>query len=125
MGNDVKRVRFIYSHREGEIYHVVPSAAHRWVYYPRMSVGECILFKVFDSAEDGRARFSLHASFKDTTEAADEPDRESVELRCMVLFGELPEDFAAQFVAPHLDPHSADQILSPDRVEVSAAMDSW
>ena len=88
-------------------------------------VRRCLLFKVFDSSEDGRARFSLHASFEDSTTADDAPDRESVELRCMVLFGDLPDEFASEFVAPHLDPQSADQILSPERVEVSIATEKW
>eukprot|EP00656_Telonema_subtile_P045945 TRINITY_DN5221_c0_g2_i1.p1 TRINITY_DN5221_c0_g2~~TRINITY_DN5221_c0_g2_i1.p1 ORF type:complete len:354 (+),score=92.56 TRINITY_DN5221_c0_g2_i1:75-1136(+) len=114
---DVNTVRFIYKHRQGEIYHALPSEQHRWVYYPAMQPGECLAFKVFDSSEEA-ARFSLHAAFKDPSAASDAPERQSVELRCMVLMGELPQGFAAGFVAPHLQAGSPDQELSPERAEV-------
>merc|ERR1712136_455587 len=70
-------------------------------------------FKVFDSSEDGQARFSLHASFDDAATAASAPERESVELRCIVFFDDVPEQFGSSFVAPHLAPGS------PDRIDVS------
>lgn len=36
------------------------SPAHNWVYFPHMQLGEeAILIKTFDSAKDGRARYSI------------------------------------------------------------------
>ncbi|CAE7218308.1 asaB [Symbiodinium sp. CCMP2592] len=97
---DVVSIKFIYPHRTGEIYRVLPSDHHRWVYYPDMMPGECLIFKVFDSATDGRSRFSLHAAFQDPNCQPDAPSRESIEMRCVVFFGDLPKDFASSFVAP-------------------------
>ena len=42
--------KFIYKHRVGEIYRVFGGARrHRWVYYPDMELGECLLFKAIDA----------------------------------------------------------------------------
>lgn len=101
---DVVTMKMIFKHRQGELYRVVPSDLHRWVYYPHMTPGECLLFKVFDSKEDGCARFCLHTAFSDPTCPTSAPPRESIELRCIAFFGDLPTDFAQSFVAPHLVP---------------------
>merc|ERR1711879_663001 len=110
---DVMTIRLVYEHRVGEVYRVLPSPTHRWVYFPEMQPGECIVFKVFDSATDGRARFSLHSAFEDPNSPTEAPCRESVELRCAVLFGEQSESLAPGFVAPHLQPGSLDRIDDP------------
>jgi hypothetical protein len=47
---------------------------------------EALLFKTFDSATDGRARFTIHSSVVDPTAPADAPPRESIETRCLVFF---------------------------------------
>lgn len=123
---DVRTIRVIFPHRVGEVYRVAHSPAQRWVYYPEMERGECLVFKVFDSATDGRARFSLHSAFEDPTSPPDAPARESVELRCVVFFDELPESFASGFVAPHLTEGSADRLdVSPERIEIAPASDEW
>mmetsp|Transcript_30751 Transcript_30751/g.57617 ORF Transcript_30751/g.57617 Transcript_30751/m.57617 type:complete len:321 (+) Transcript_30751:22-984(+) len=121
---DVVSVKFIYPHRTGETYRVVPSDKHRWVYYPDMVPGECLVFKVFDSAMDGRARFSLHAAFQDPSCNPDAASRESIEMRCVVFFGDLPPDFAETFVAPHLLP-GTDCCMNPTRIPVTAPGDEW
>ena len=72
--------------RIGEIQQAVFNPAHRWYYYPRMSPGEVLLIKTYDSAEDGRARFTLHTSFEDPATAAGDPPRESIETRCFAFF---------------------------------------
>jgi len=123
---DVRTIRLVFPHRVGEVYRVAHSPAHRWVYYPEMERGECLVFKVFDSATDGRARFSLHSAFEDPTSPPDAPARASVELRCVLFFDELPESFASGFVAPHLAEGSADRLdVSPERVEIAPASDEW
>jgi hypothetical protein len=123
---DVLTNRLVYEHRVGETYRVLPSAAHRWVYFPEMQPGECLVFKVFDSAEDGRARFSLHSAFDDPTSSKAAPARESIELRCVVLFGDSPDAFGQRFVAPHLHPGSPDRIDDPPlRYEVQPPSHSW
>lgn len=69
-----------------------------------MAPGECLVFKVFDSAQDpGRARLVLHSSFQDPTSPPDAPPRESIEFRSVVLFGDLPTNFADTYVALHFN----------------------
>lgn len=72
--------------RIGEIYHVAYNPAHRWAYFPRMTRDEALVFKTYDSATDGRARFTAHASFVDPTTPAGVPPRESIEVRALAFF---------------------------------------
>jgi hypothetical protein len=51
-----------------------------------MEEDEVILFKTFDSNEDGRARFTIHTAFDDPNSAADARVRESIEVRCFVFW---------------------------------------
>jgi len=72
--------------RIGEIQQAVHSPAHRWYYFPEMTMDEALLIKTYDSATDGRARFTIHTSFDDPAAAADTPPRESLETRCFMFF---------------------------------------
>ncbi len=47
---------------------------------------EALIFKVFDSETDGRARFTAHTSFEDPNTPDDAPPRESIEMRALVFF---------------------------------------
>jgi hypothetical protein len=76
----------VYQDRTGEIHQGVYSPAHRWYYFPRMERNEAILIKCFDSARDGRARFSLHSAVDDPTASPDAPPRESIEIRTFAFF---------------------------------------
>merc|ERR1712232_688512 len=110
---DVITVTNIFPHRTGaETYRVMHSCSHRWVYYPEMNPGECLVFKQFDSSTDGRARMALHSAFDDPTSLASAPIRESMELRCIVFFGDLPSGFADTWS------DSPDQELQPQRVDI-------
>ena len=51
-----------------------------------MRADEAVLIKCFDSATDGRARFSLHTGFDDPTTPANAPPRESIETRALLFF---------------------------------------
>lgn len=72
--------------RIGEIQQAVYDPAHRWYYFPEMTADEALLIKTYDSATDGRARFTIHTSFDDPNAAADAPPRESLETRCFAFF---------------------------------------
>jgi hypothetical protein len=72
--------------RIGEIQQAVYNPAHRWYYFPAMQPDEVLLIKTYDSAIDGRARFTLHTSFEDPTAAVDAEPRESLETRCFAFF---------------------------------------
>ena len=61
---------------------------HQWFYFPALEEDRTILLKCFDSAEDGRARFTAHTAFEDPGSMSGAPPRESLELRALVFFGD-------------------------------------
>jgi len=75
-----------YTDRTGEIYLFEHSDRHRWYYYPEMDRDEALVFKQYDSQVSGVARFTPHAAFDLPNIPADAPLRESIEVRCLVLF---------------------------------------
>jgi hypothetical protein len=75
-----------YPHRVGETYQVRYNPAHRWFYFPEMRRDEALVFKVYESQRDGRARFTAHTSFVDPTSPADAPPRQSIETRTIAFF---------------------------------------
>ena len=76
----------VYEDRVGEIYEFAPDPAHRWVYFPEMTRDEVLLLKSYDSATDGRARFTPHTAFAHPETPADAPARQSIEVRAFVFF---------------------------------------
>jgi hypothetical protein len=76
----------IYHDRVGEVYSVAYNPNHRWFYFPHMQRNEVLFLKGFDSASDGRARFTAHSSFDDPTTTPEAPARESIETRTLVFF---------------------------------------
>ena len=75
----------VYRDRVGETYSVTFNPAHRWFYFPHMRLEEALFIKCFDSAADGRARFTAHSAFANPA-AEKAPPRESIEARALVLF---------------------------------------
>jgi hypothetical protein len=75
-----------FPNRVGEIYQFCYNPAHRWYYFPRMRRDEALVFKVYDSAKDGRARWGAHSAFVDPATSSDAPTRESIEIRAFALF---------------------------------------
>ncbi len=75
-----------YPHRVGETYRVRYNPAHRWFYFPQMRRDEALVFKVYDSAKDGRARFTAHTSFVDPGSPPNAPPRQSIEVRTFAFF---------------------------------------
>jgi len=75
-----------YPNRVGETYRVSYNPAHRWFYFPEMQRDEALVFKVYDSARDGRARFTAHTSFEDPTSPPGAPPRQSIEARTFAFF---------------------------------------
>jgi hypothetical protein len=75
-----------YPHRVGQTYRLKYSPKHRWFYFPEMRRDEALVFKVFDSEKDGRARFTPHTSFDDPATPPGAPPRQSIEARALVFF---------------------------------------
>lgn len=92
-----------YPDRIGENYFAKHALRHEWWYYPSVTRDETILIKQWDSAgafarsagasaDDGAGNadapctFSFHSAFSDPGTPADAPDRQSIEVRCVVLY---------------------------------------
>ncbi len=75
-----------YPHRVGQTYRLKYSPKHRWFYFPEMRRDEALVFKVYDSEKDGRARFTPHTSFQDPTSPPNAPARQSIEVRALAFF---------------------------------------
>jgi hypothetical protein len=75
-----------YPNRVGQTYRLRYNPNHRWFYFPQMHRDEAIVFKVYDSATDGRARFTPHTSFEDASTPAGAPPRQSIEARAFAFF---------------------------------------
>jgi hypothetical protein len=75
-----------YPHRVGQTYRLKYNPNHRWFYFPEMRPDEALVFKVYDSETDGRARFTPHTSFKDPASPANARPRQSIEVRAFAFF---------------------------------------
>jgi len=75
-----------YPNRVGQTYRLRYNPAHRWFYFPEMRRDEALVFKVFDSAKDGRARFTPHTSFDDPGSPPGASPRQSIEARALAFF---------------------------------------
>ena len=85
-----------YKDRIGENYFARHRNEHNWYYYPRMTAGEALLIKQWDSHDDiargaladsTTSTFSLHSAFLDPSSPTDAPSRESIEVRLVVIIG--------------------------------------
>ncbi len=76
----------MYRDRTGEVYSMSFNPEHRWFYFRHMQRDEALLLKCYDSARDGRARFSAHTAFEDPSSPPDAAARESIEVRTLALF---------------------------------------
>ena len=75
-----------YPHRVGQTYRLKHNPNHRWFYFPRMHRDEALVFKVYDSETDGRARFTPHTAIDDPTTPPGAPARQSIEARAFAFF---------------------------------------
>jgi len=74
-----------YADRVGENYFARHSPDHRWVYFSDMTPDEVLLLKQWDTDPSG-AKFSLHTAFADPSSPASAPERESIEVRCVLIY---------------------------------------
>jgi hypothetical protein len=83
---DFVAVDMIYGDRTGEIYHAIYSSGQRWFYFANMGPDEVMLLKCFDSASDGRARYTAHTGFPNPFAPPGTPRRQSIEVRTILSF---------------------------------------
>ena len=77
-----------YPDRVGQTYRLSYNPAHQWFYFSAMRRDEALVFKVYDSKRDGRARFVPHTSFENPLAPADALPRKSIEIRTLAFFDE-------------------------------------
>ncbi len=75
-----------YPNRVGQTYAIAYNPKHKWFWFPRQARDEALVFKVYDSAKDGRARWTAHTAFDDPTSPANARPRESIEIRTLAFF---------------------------------------
>jgi hypothetical protein len=75
-----------YPHRVGQTYRLKYNPNHRWMYFPEMRRDEALVFKVYDSEKDARARFTPHTSFVDPATPPGSAPRQSIEARTLAFF---------------------------------------
>jgi hypothetical protein len=75
-----------YPNRVGQTYAIKYNPEHRWYWFPRMRREEALVFKVYDSLKDGRARWTAHTAFDDPTSPPNARPRESIEIRTLAFF---------------------------------------
>jgi hypothetical protein len=75
-----------YPNRVGQTYAIAYNPKHKWFWFPRHARDEALVFKVYDSAKDGRARWTAHTAFDDPTTPPNARPRESIEIRTLAFF---------------------------------------
>lgn len=89
---DLVPLAHIYPDQEGnsrprESYILKYNPNHQWKYMRAMTPEEFVIFKIFDSVQDGSvARFVPHTAFQDPNAEEGTPPRESIELRFLVFY---------------------------------------
>ncbi|KAI9443156.1 hypothetical protein H4582DRAFT_1163540 [Lactarius indigo] len=81
---DLVSTRHIYVDREGATFGVRHNPSHQWYYLGGQTPDEVTLIKCFDS-DESKARLTPHTAFLDSTSPKDAPDRQSIEVRCLVF----------------------------------------
>ena len=81
-----------YPDRVGQTYAITYDRSQLWYWFPRMRRDEALVFKVYDSLKDGRARWTAHTAFNDPTSPpnARPPSRQSGICSLTTTWGRSP-----------------------------------
>jgi hypothetical protein len=82
---DLVAADIVYPTRTGEIFELLYNPAHAWTYFHGMEFDEVLVFKQFDSADDMPC-YTPHAAFAHPATPPGTPPRESIEIRCLLIF---------------------------------------
>jgi hypothetical protein len=82
---DLVAADIVYPTRTGEIFEVLHNPAHAWTYFHAMQFDEVLMFKQYDS-QDGMSCHTPHAAFAHPDTPPGTPPRESIEIRCLLIF---------------------------------------
>ena len=75
-----------YQERVGQTYAITYDPGQRWYWFPKMRPDEALVFKVYESMKDGRARWTAHTAFRDPSAPPHARPRESIEIRTLAFF---------------------------------------
>lgn len=75
-----------YPGRVGQTYGITYDPGQRWYWFPKMRPDEALVFKVYESLRDGRARWTAHTAFADPSAPPHARPRESIEIRTLAFF---------------------------------------
>ena len=75
-----------YQDRVGQTYAITYDPGQRWYWFPQMRPDEALVFKVYESLKDGRARWTAHTAFADPAAPPHARPRESIEIRTLAFF---------------------------------------
>jgi hypothetical protein len=75
-----------YRDRVGQTFAITYDPKHRWYWFPHMRPEEALVFKTYESARDGRARWTAHTAFDDPSSRPGARPRESIEIRSLAFF---------------------------------------
>lgn len=98
---DLRTFQIHYADRIGENYFSCPSPKHEWCYFPFIKRDEALLLKQWDSHGDmakGKevdsvlSTMTVHSAFMDPTSPPNAPPRESMEVRCVVIWDRQQEE---------------------------------
>jgi hypothetical protein len=82
--NDLVPTRYIFPDREGIVFSLRHNPSHQWYHLSGQTPDEVTLIKCFDS-DESKARSTPHTAFLDPTSPKDAPDRQSIEVRCLIF----------------------------------------
>jgi hypothetical protein len=94
---DLRTFQIHYTDRVGENYFCCPSPKHEWFYYPYLKMDEALILKQWDSEGDLAkgdevdsevSTMTVHSAFMDPTSPTNAAPRESIEVRCVVVWDE-------------------------------------
>jgi hypothetical protein len=93
--SDFASCALVYSDRVGETHLIAHQPRHRWLYYSDQTRDEALLLKCWDSRGSSKpagsgsaARFTAHTAFENPLAESDAPPRESIEVRCLLIWDE-------------------------------------
>ena len=101
LDEDFTACQLVYENRIGETYIVQHQARHQWHWFPNMNKNEALLLKCWDSEQKGTC--SAHSAFENRNASKEAPPRESIEVRCLLVFDGSHEGNTMQRL--HVPPH--------------------